>query len=131
MGISVLGLANITYRKHMRSMMDLNANKKKPRNYVDASNIPIVLALFAISEAAKADISLSGTAEVTVSTTSEITETDLTVTGSSGSTTVVESAAPESENITANNDTVNIDVDPSSNFYIQLGPPLPPMAVRT
>jgi len=84
MGISISCLANITYRKHMRSMMDLNANKKKPRNYVDASNIPIVLALFAISEAAKADISLSGTAEVTVSTTSEITETDLTVTGSSG-----------------------------------------------
>jgi hypothetical protein len=34
MGISILGLANITYRKHMRSMMDLNASKKKPRKSV-------------------------------------------------------------------------------------------------
>ena len=69
MGISISCLANITYRKHMRSMIGQIVGKKKPRNYVDASNIPIVLALFAISEATKADISLSGTAEVTVSTT--------------------------------------------------------------
>jgi len=70
MGISISGLVDEIYRKHMRSMMDLNASKKKPRSYIDASNIPIVLALFAISEAAKADISISGSANVSITSTS-------------------------------------------------------------
>jgi len=64
MGVNISGLVDYIYRKHMRSMMDLNANKKKPIKYADASTIPTVLALFAISKEVEADISISGSAKV-------------------------------------------------------------------
>jgi len=83
MGISILGLADITYRKHVRSMIGQIVGKKKPRNYVDASNVPIVLALFAISESVRADISISGAAKVNVTGGNYSHEADLTVTGKS------------------------------------------------
>ena len=50
MGVNISGLVDYIYRKHMRSMMDLNASNKKPRKHVDASTIPTVLTLLAISE---------------------------------------------------------------------------------
>jgi len=62
MGISILNLASDIYRKHVRSMIDLAIDKKKLTKYTDTSTIPTILSLFAISEAAKADISITGAA---------------------------------------------------------------------
>ena len=90
MGISILGLVGDIYRKHMRSMMNLNASKKNPKKCVDSSTIPTVLALFAISEDVSADISITGAAKATYTNTSSSTSTDidLTITGKSGDTSV-------------------------------------------
>jgi len=45
MGVSISGLVDYIYRKHMRSMMDLNASNKKPRKHVDVSTIPTLVSL--------------------------------------------------------------------------------------
>jgi len=70
MGVGISGLVGGIYRERKHSMMNLNASKKNPKKYVDASTIPTVLALFAISKEVEADISISGSANVSVTSTS-------------------------------------------------------------
>jgi|GEM_PF-2750555 hypothetical protein len=50
MGVGISGLVGGIYRERKHSMMNLNASKKNPKKYVDASTIPTVLTLLAISE---------------------------------------------------------------------------------
>ncbi len=95
MGISISGLVGDIYRGQMRSMMDLNASKKQPRKYDDASTIPTVLTLFAISKDVSADISITGSAKVNYTPDSSgssssidqiATAIDLKISGKSGDT---------------------------------------------
>ncbi len=72
MGTSVLGLASDVCRKYALSIMGLTIGKKKPKKYVDASSIPTVLALFAISEKIEADITISGGAEISFTAVTNI-----------------------------------------------------------
>jgi len=95
MGIGIFNLASDVCRKYGLSMMGQAIGKKKPKRYVDASTIPTVLALFAVSDQAKADISISGILSTSAkfeithsSSSSSETEMDLTIVGKSGDTLV-------------------------------------------
>jgi len=87
MGIGIFNLASDVCRKYGLSMMGLTIGKKKPKKYVDASTMPTVLTLFAVSDQVNADISITGSYKVNYTTTS--TDLDLTIVGKSGGTTFV------------------------------------------